>query len=182
MLVGESPMSEGIALHLLRLRQRAGASHVQAATTSASRLIRSLLTLCCRSTTDAPTLTDFLHEHKNPATLVFTDEARAYDGLKSPHSRVKHSVKEFVNGMIHTNGFESNWASMKRAKAGVYHHFSMKHIDRYHNEFAGRDNARQLDTEAQMTDKAQRGIGKWLRFGNLSGPRNSRQPLMVRHW
>ena len=123
-----------------------------------------------------------MHEHKNPATLVLTDEARAYDGLKRPHGHVKHSVKEFMNGMIHTNGVESNWASMKRATAGVYHHFSGKHIDRYHNEFAGRDNARQLDTEAQMTDMAQRGIGKRLRYIDLIGPKETRQPAMLNAW
>ena len=29
------------------------------------------------------------------------------------HKTVKHSVKEFVNGMDHTNGIESFWALLK---------------------------------------------------------------------
>lgn len=34
--------------------------------------------------------------------MVLTDEASTYNRLK-----VKHSAKEFVNGMVHTNGMKS---------------------------------------------------------------------------
>ena len=132
--------------------------------------------------TDAATLQDLVHERTNPDTLVFTDEARAYDGLGRPHGRVKHSVKEFVNGMIHTNGMESHWAMLKRAYVGVYHHMSRKHLGRYSNEFAGRHNARQLDTEAQMSALLQGGIGKRLPLAELIGPKSTRQPAMLNAW
>lgn len=47
------------------------------------------------------------------------------------HASVKHSAKEYVNGMINTNGIESVWALIKRGYTGTFHHFSMKHCQRY---------------------------------------------------
>ena len=132
--------------------------------------------------TDAATLQGFVHERTKPDTLVLTDEARAYDGLRRAHQRVKHSVKEFVNGKIHTNGMESHWATLKRAYVGVYHHMSQKHLGRYANEFAGRHNARQMDTEAQMTALVQGSVGKRLPLAELIGPKHTRQPEMLNAW
>ena len=132
--------------------------------------------------TDAATLQGFVHERTKPETLVFTDEARAYEGLRRPHQRVKHSVKEFVNGMIHTNGMESHWANFKRAYIGVFHHVSAKHLGRYSNEFAGRHNARQMDTEDQMTALVHGSVGKRLPLADLIGPKPTRQPAMLNAW
>ena len=44
---------------------------------------------------------------------------------------------------------------------------SVKHLDRYVNEFAGRHNARPLDTIEQMKSIAQGLVGKHLRYGDL---------------
>ena len=57
--------------------------------------------------TDAPTLQGFVIEHAAPDATVYTDEASAYEGLPMTHEAVKHSVKEFVRGQVHTNGAES---------------------------------------------------------------------------
>lgn len=100
---------------------------------------------------DATTLQGFVHERTKPDTLVLTEEARAYDGLRRVHQRVKHSVKEFANGMIHPNGTESHWAMLKRSCVGVYHHMNQKSLGRNSNEYAGRHNARQMDTEARKS-------------------------------
>ena len=132
--------------------------------------------------TDAATLQGFVHEWTKPDTLVYTDEARAYDGLRRPHLRVKHSVKEFVNGKIHTNGMESHWALFKRAFIGVFHHVSAKHLGRYSNEFAGRHNARQMDTEDQMSALVQGSVGRRLPLADLIGPKPTRQPAMLNAW
>ena len=91
--------------------------------------------------------------------MVYTDEARAYNGLKRPHETVKHSVGEYVRAMAHTNGIESFWATLKRGHDGVYHHFSVKHLDRYVTEFEGRHNFRPLDTAEQMAELAQGSVG-----------------------
>ena len=71
--------------------------------------------------------------------MVFMDDARAYVGLRRPSGRVEHSVKGYVNDMVHTNGIESNWAILKRACIGVFRHVSPKHLGRYTNEFSVAD-------------------------------------------
>ena len=117
--------------------------------------------------TDSPTLQGFVHENTDPDAQVFTDEARAYEGLNRPHESVKHSVGGNVRNMAHTNGMESHWATLKRGHDGVYHHFSPKYLDRYVTEFEGRHNRRPMDTAAQMSLMAQNAYGKQLRYEDL---------------
>ena len=75
-------------------------------------------------------------------STVHTDEYRSYDRLHTAyrHGTVKHSAKEWVNGMAHTNGIESVWALLKRGIYGTYHHVSKKHLARYVDEFTFRLN------------------------------------------
>ena len=124
--------------------------------------------------TDAPTLQGFVHKETEAGAQVYTDEARAYEGLSRPHEAVKHSAGEYVNEMAHTNGMESFWAMLKRGQDGVYHHFSEKHLDRYVDEFEGRHNARPLDTADQMTAMVNRTVGKHLPYEDLIGPVETR--------
>ena len=120
------------------------------------------------ASTDAPTLQGFVHSHTHSQTVVFTDEARAYVGLRRPHRAVSHSAREFVNGMAHTNGLESFWAALKRGYQGVYHHFSRKHLARYVTEFEWRHNARSLDTADQMAEVVRGMSGKRLTYNRLT--------------
>ncbi len=46
---------------------------------------------------------------------------------------------------------------------------SVKHLDRYVNEFAGRHNQRPLDTMTQMKCMARGLMGKRLRYQDLVG-------------
>ena len=124
--------------------------------------------------TDARTLQNFVRQHTEPTTQVYTDEARAYVGIPRPHEAVKHSVSEFVRGMAHTNGMESHWASLKRGYDGVYPHMSAKHLHRYIDEFAGRHNSRPLDTSEQMGKMAAGMVGKRLTYDALIGPKHTR--------
>lgn len=63
--------------------------------------------------------------------------------------------------MIYINHMDSpRGAPLKHAYPGVFHHVSKKHLGRYTNEFTGRHNARQMDTEDQMTALAQDSISK----------------------
>ena len=39
------------------------------------------------------------------------------------HETVKHSIREYVNGMAHTNGIESFWALLKRGYHVRWSHF-----------------------------------------------------------
>jgi transposase-like protein len=119
--------------------------------------------------TDSTTLKGFVVENVETGAGVFTDEHSGYRGLSASfaHSTVRHSVGEYVNGMAHTNGIESFWATLKRGYKGTYHQMSAKHISRYVTEFAGRHNVRGLDTIMQMTLLAKGLDGKRLRYDDL---------------
>lgn len=59
--------------------------------------------------TASRTLTTSVHDTTTQGSKVFTDDAIAYIKLKEyDHKTVKHSIKEFVNGI------ESFWAFLKR--------------------------------------------------------------------
>ena len=62
--------------------------------------------------TDAATLQGFVSDHVAPGAKVFTDDARAYQGIPFDHESVTHSVGEYVRGMAHTNGIESFWSML----------------------------------------------------------------------
>lgn len=121
--------------------------------------------------TDADTLQGFVEEHRVPNAPVYTDGATAYDGLEHRQA-VHHSVGEYVRDMVHTNGVESFWSMLKRAHKGVYHRLSPKHLQAYVNEFAGRQNIREMDTLAQMQHVVAAMVGKRLLYRDLTaGPR-----------
>ena len=119
--------------------------------------------------TDTATLKDFVLRHTKPSAVVYTDQAAAYRNLPRTHEFVNHGTKEYVRGVAHTNGIESPWALFKRGLDGIYHHVSVKHLQRYNVEFQGRHNWRPLDTVDQIARMAQ-GIGtKRLTYAALIG-------------
>ena len=90
------------------------------------------------SAEDQETISSAINQHIKPGSTLYTDDHRGYTGVRGifyHHKTVKHSVKEFVNGMAHTNGIESVWAILKRGFNGVYHNWSRKHCRQYINEF-----------------------------------------------
>jgi transposase-like protein len=119
--------------------------------------------------TDTPTLEGFVAANVEGGSTVFTDEHSGYAHLSSAydHRTVRHSVGEYVNGQVHTNGIESFWAMLKRGYKGTYHKMSAKHLARYVTEFAGRHNVRDLDTLAQMVSLARGLEGRRLRYDDL---------------
>ncbi len=126
--------------------------------------------------TDAPTLQGFVVKHTAPDATVYTDEASAYEGLPMMHEAVKHSVKEYVRGQVHTNGAESFWSMLKRGYVGIYHKMSPKHLDRYVTEFEGRHNIREQDTIDQMGSVV---VGMGGKATPVSGP-HRRQRTTIR--
>ena len=104
--------------------------------------------------------------HTAPGATIYTDEHSGYDWVPN-REMVRHSAKEYVNGMAHTNGIESFWAMLKRGYVGTYHQMSTKHLNRYVYEFSGRHNARPLDTLIQMEQVARGMSGKSLRYKDL---------------
>ncbi len=118
--------------------------------------------------TDRNTLEGFVAVNTEVGAVVYTDEHRSYQSLPRPHMAVKHSAKEFVNGMAHTNGIESVWATLKRGYVGVYHKMSEKHLHRYIAEYEGRHNTRNLGTERQMAMVILGAEGKRLTYAELT--------------
>ena len=117
--------------------------------------------------TDAETLQGFVADHAAPDATVYTDDHGAYKGMRFEHESVRHSAGEYVNDMAHTNGIESFWATLKRAHKGVYHKISPKHLDRYVRQFAGKHNAREDATIAQMQNFVVGMVGKRLMYREL---------------
>ncbi|MDE0004800.1 MAG: IS1595 family transposase [Rhodospirillaceae bacterium] len=130
--------------------------------------------------TDAETLVGFVEETVEPGSQVYTDEARAYQGLPFPHDTVKHSASEYVRGEVHINSIESVWAVLKRSIHGTWHHVSPKHLRRYVNEATFRLNEGncEIDTLDRMRLFAEGMHGKRLSYDKLIEP-NGLSPVPV---
>jgi ribosomal protein L37AE/L43A len=81
--------------------------------------------------------------------IVNTDEFKAYGILKSKENRekyihvtVNHKKGQYVKGNTYTNGIENFWSIVKNGIRGVYHHISIKYLQRYVDEFCFRQNTR----------------------------------------
>lgn len=101
---------------------------------------------------------------------VFTDEARAYDGLGRSH--VHHAVdhsKCYVSGAIHTNGIENFWSLLKRSLGGTYVAVAPFHLNRYVTEQAFRFNLRRTNDAARFAAAMQNVPGKRLTYRALTG-------------
>ena len=106
-------------------------------------------------------------------SVVMTDEWNGYRGLGEAgyiHAAVKHSTKEFVNAMAHTNGIESVWAVLKRGFNGTYHQWSVKHLARYVSEFTFRLNEGNVrrDTLDRLESIIRASAGKRLTYAALT--------------
>lgn len=104
--------------------------------------------------------------------VLYTDEHGAYVDLGKvyEHHSVKHSAKEYVYGMAHTNGIESVWAVLKRGYNGVYHNWSRKHMRRYVNEFVFRLNEGNVrnHTMVRLDHIIRNAVGKRLTYKELT--------------
>ena len=86
---------------------------------------------------------NIVSKQENNNTII-SDEFSGYNSLTRKnyvHLRVDHS-KMFYDGGVHTNNIESFWAILKRGVYGIYHHISVKHMQRYVDEFCFRYNNR----------------------------------------
>lgn len=121
--------------------------------------------------TTGKTLTSYVEANVPHGASVVTDEFSAYRGLTKKgyiHHTVNHSAGEYVRHYcIHTNGIESFWALLKRGHYGIYHFMSQKHLHRYVNEFAFRQNTREAGTMGFIDQTIGRMIGKRLTYKGL---------------
>src|SRR5437870_5528776 len=95
------------------------------------------------------TLYEAIAEHVDvSAQHIVTDDAGAYNFRLTKfhnvrHSKIRHSAKEYVKGEVHTNTVQNAFSLLKRAVIGTYHQLSIKHLQRYLNEFGYRFNRRE---------------------------------------
>jgi hypothetical protein len=84
--------------------------------------------------------------HATQAAHFMTDESRYYANLKNRgfnHDVVIHPDKEWVRGDVHTQSIDGFWGLLKRGVIGTFHQLSIKHLDRYIQEFCFRWNNRE---------------------------------------
>src|SRR5947209_3296280 len=97
-------------------------------------------------TRDRETLHKFIKAALDDKTeRIMTDEWQAYDGIadeNTTHETVNHGADEYVRGDVHTNSVEGVFSLFKRSIVGAYHQISVKHLDRYLDEFEFRFNNR----------------------------------------
>ena len=122
--------------------------------------------------TDKEDLQGFVASVTEDGSVVYTDEAAAYQGMKHrSHWTVRHSANDYVNGMAHTNGIESFWSVLKRGLHGTYHHVSVKHLGRYVDEFTFRLNEGNVKrpTMKRLESLVKGAVGKRLTYAELTG-------------
>jgi transposase-like protein len=94
----------------------------------------------------ANTLRQIIEHNLSPdVEIVMTDDSSAAKAaLKSTgkHRVIKHSIGEYVQGNVHTNTVESAFSLLKRGIIGSFHRISIKHLQKYLNEFSYRFNRR----------------------------------------
>jgi transposase len=95
------------------------------------------------------TLTTLIRDNVSPDSTLMTDDWQGYrraHGYVRSHRIIKHSLKAYVDGVIHTNTIEGFWSQLKRSINGTFHHVSRKHLQKYVNEFSYRYNRRKSET------------------------------------
>jgi transposase-like protein len=110
------------------------------------------------------TLKKLIKENVVSDAHVMTDEFKAYNKLEkqvAQHSTVRHSKKEYVRGIVHTNFAECYFSLLKRGILGTSHHVSEEHMPRYLSEFDYRWNRKEqydgeLGIEAIRNSKGKR--------------------------
>jgi transposase-like protein len=95
----------------------------------------------------ANSLWEVANKHISPdAKAIMTDENPATTSgwlRKVRHARIKHKDHVYVKGDVHTNTIESAFSLLKRGIIGSFHQVSIKHLQRYLNEFGYRFNRRE---------------------------------------
>ena len=119
--------------------------------------------------TDKETLTSTIRENVEKGSTVYTDQFDPYKDLDEfVHRQVNHGIGEYVrDGDIYTNGIESFWAGLKRGYRGIYHKWSRKHLQRYANEFAGRQNMLGLSVKERIRLVVGNGYNRHLSYKEL---------------
>ncbi len=101
--------------------------------------------------------------------VMTDDSSAASSALKDSgkHMVIRHSIGSYVDGIIHTNTVESAFSLLKRGIVGSFHKVSIKHLQRYLDEFSYRFNRRKDDGAFIETVRRLAGFAP-LTFGALT--------------
>jgi transposase-like protein len=119
------------------------------------------------------TLYEVVAKHiSKDAEAIMTDENSAYNFRltqfrNTRHGRIKHKSGIYVQGDVHTNTVESTFSLFKRALIGSFHQVSIKHLQRYLNEFGYRFNRRE-DADLFEQTVSRMCAGKALPYAKLT--------------
>ncbi|MGH8995916.1 MAG: IS1595 family transposase [Acidimicrobiales bacterium] len=106
-----------------------------------------------------------------PGSNVYTDENTVYRRLDVDlgytHKYVTHG-REYVSGIVHTNGIENFWSLLKRSIKGTQVHVSPEHLNRYVTERAFAYNQRFTDDLGRMRVAAIGADGRRLTWKALT--------------
>ena len=99
-------------------------------------------------------LHDFVKANVAQGSTLCTDEHKGYEGLGKfyMHKTVKHSEKQYVNGIASVNGTESVNSILQKCYYGTYNGFSFRLSQYYVNEVVFRLNEGncEIDTEDRI--------------------------------
>lgn len=119
---------------------------------------------------DGETLIGEIRRNVKAGREVYTDEARAYQGLAPihRHESIDHS-REYVVGNVHTNGVENFWALLKRSLGGTYVAVAPFHLCRYVAEQVWRFNERKHTDAERFREVLSCIFGRRLTYRALVG-------------
>jgi len=122
----------------------------------------------------AKAITPLVEAHvSSDVQRIMTDQSTIYPfGLPKEqlpkHETVDHS-REYVHGDVHTNTLECAFSLLKRGIVGNFHRVSIKHLQRYLNEFEYRFNRRSAKADDAFIETVCRLAGfKPLTFASLT--------------
>jgi len=83
------------------------------------------------------TMQPIIDRHLCKSAHLMSDKHRSYMKIGkqfAAHSHVNHSKREYSRGDAHSNTAEWFSSMLKRARIGVFHYMSQKHLNRYLSE------------------------------------------------
>ena len=118
----------------------------------------------------------FVDAYAAPGPTVYTDGVPTNKGMDRPHAAVRDSVGEYA-GHAHTNGIESSWSMINRVHRGGHHRLSAKHLQRYFDDLAGRQNIWNVDTLSQVQHVVAGIVGRRPTYRHLVAEGNGRSSV-----
>ena len=114
------------------------------------------------------TLKDEIKRVVDPRARIMTDDYVGYKGIgpsfEGGHSRIRHKLRQYARGDVHTNTIESSFALIKRGIIGTYHNVSKEYLHRYLWQFDFVWNARKLNDGERTVLAVKSAEGKRLTY------------------